>query len=439
MISLALLAAATLDAAVIAQTSATLNALGPHPLGSPRNQAAAQFVAAKLKEAGLSQTVVEEFVTDGSPGSNVVARIPGRSDRLLILATHHDSRRDVQDVTDRSRSLSLLIEMGRRAAKSLPAKTWILASFDGGESKGEGLAHFLEALGRSRDLVDGVILIEAASLGVASGTPSVIVPACPRGDGSSRGLAGRDMVAAALGGIPVATEFSFDDPGISLLTQPFIRTFRTSCAGNAAAAVAAGLGVVQASETPYSRGFIRRAERDIKASDVPARDEAAVRLGEVAYAAALGVDSAAPTFRQSDSWLVVGRSVWPGWLVFFIGLATLAPGLLALRADRSRLTFRAAHAILFIILLYLEPEVSLFAGLLPNLLPPSLSGKLLGPALLPLFLLAASGALGFARGHVNGSWLSIWVWLGFTAAFVLLYLSMGRGKKPPAKARKGKR
>ncbi len=159
MISLALLAAVSFDAAAIAQTSATLNALGPHPFGSPRNQAAAQFVSAKLQEVGLSQTTLEEFTFEGAAGTNVVANLPGRSDRLLIIAAHHDSKKDAQDVSGRSRSLSLLIEIGRLASKLRPAKTWIIASFDGGESKGEGFAHYLETLGKSRDLVDGGVVI----------------------------------------------------------------------------------------------------------------------------------------------------------------------------------------------------------------------------------------------------------------------------------------
>jgi hypothetical protein len=280
----------------------------------------------------------------------------------------------------------------------------------------------------------------SARAGASSAAPTVIAPACARDEGSGeRGLAGRDTLAAALSGIPPATEFAFDDPGISLLTQPFIRTFRTTCSGNAAAAILGGVGVLQVSETSYSRGFINRVERSAKAPEAPTRDQAAAKLGEVAYAAVLGVDAVTPSIRQSDSWLVVGRGVWPGWLVFFIGIATLAPGLVALRSDRTRLMIRAAHAATFTVLLYLEPEVSLFAGLLPNLLPPALSARFLGPALLPFVLLLAAGGLGFARGQVTGSWLSIWVWLGLAAAFVLLYLSMGRGKKAPAKARKGKR
>lgn len=438
LISLALLAAATFDAAVIAQTSATLNALGPHPFGSPRNQAAAQFVAAKLKEAGLGQTVVDEFVSEGSPGSNVVARIPGRTDRLLIVATHHDSRKDLEDVSDRSRSLALLIEIGRRAAQAQPAKTWIVASFDGGEARGEGLAHYLDSLGRSVGLVDGVFLIDAATLRTSGGVPALVVPACgrtnPRG---SRGIASRDLVESALRGIPNGVEFSFDDPNIALLTQPFIRAFKTPCDPTAASAIASGLGVVLATETPYSRRFL--GPQALSPIEAGPRDNAAIRLGELAFEAIRGVDgSIAPTPR-SDSWLVVGRGVWPGWLIFLIGFATLIPGLLVLRAERTRLMFRGAYSVLFVLLLYTEPEVALFAGLLPNLLPPSLPGKFLAPTLLPLFLLVAAGGLGFVRGQVTGSWISLWVWLGIAAGLVLLYASLARGKKSPSRAKRGKK
>lgn len=439
MISLALLAAVVLDAAAIAQTSATLNALGPHPFGSPRNRVAAEFVEAKLKEAGLAQTALEEFVFQGEPGVNVVARLQGRTDRLLIIATHHDSRRDAQDVSDRSRSLSLLIEMGRQAARLRPARTWILASFDGGESNGQGLAAYLEALGKSRSLVDGVLLIDAASQPASEHAPSLIAPACRSGDErGGRAIAGRDLVAAAVGGVPASVDFSFDDPGISLLTQPFIRAFVTRCSPNAAKALGAGLGVIMATESSYSRSFISRPEA-ITPKEPGPRDSEAARLGEVAFAALQGIDGSTPSSPQSDSWLVAGRGVWPGWLIFVIGLITLIPGLVALRSDKARLPFRLAYSALFTIGLYFEPEIALFAGLVPNLLPPSVPGRFLGLTFIPLALLVAAGGLGFARGQVTGSWLSIWMWLGLAVGLALLYASAGRGKKAPARARRGKR
>ncbi len=439
MISLALLAAVSFDAATLAQTSATLNALGPHPFGSPRNQAAAQFVAAKLKEAGLAQTSVEEFVFDGSPGTNVLASLPGRSDRLLVIATHHDSRKDVQDVSDRSRTLSLLIEIGRQASRLRPAKTWILASFDGGESKGEGFAHYLESLGPSRSLIDGIVVLDASPLHDSTSAPSLMAPACANGVSSERReIAAQDLVSAAVLGMPASLDFFFDDPGISLFTQPFIRAFRTECEPLAARALAAQLGVILVADTSYSRAFLSRSV-PITPADPALRDNGAVGLGEVAFAAIQGIDARTPSSPPSDSWLVVGRSVWPGWLIFVLGIMTLLPGLVALRSQTTSLAIRIAYSALFTIVLYDEPEVALFVGLLPNLLPPSAPKKFVTLSLMPFALLISAGALGFVRGKVTGSWLSVWDWVGLAAAFALLYASPGGGRKSPSKSKRGKR
>ncbi|MBK5256657.1 MAG: hypothetical protein JJE39_11535 [Vicinamibacteria bacterium] len=438
MISLALLAAVSLDAAAIAQTSAALNALGPHPFGSPRNQAAAQFVAAKFLEAGLAQTSMDGFMAGDTEGTNVVARLPGRSDRLLIIATHHDSTIDALDVSDRSRSLSILVEIGRQASRLQPAKTWILASFDGGESKGEGFAHYLNGLGKSRDLVDGVLLIDASSLRDPAGGPSIVVPACAFSDSApGRGIASHDLVAAALGGIPESVDVSFDDPGISLLTQPFIRAFKTVCDQGAARALADHLGVIVGADTSYSERFL--SAKAVARPEPPPRDEGAARLAAVVFGALQGMDASTPSSPQSDSWLVVGRSVWPGWLIFLFGLLTLLPGLFALRSHSLRLGVRALYSGLFTAVLFFEPEIALFALGFPNLVPPSASRKALTVSLAPFALLALAGLLGFLRGQVTGSWLSIWLSFGLLACVVLLFAAPRQARKAPSRTKRGKR
>ena len=440
MIALALLAVVSLDAAAIAQNSATLNALGPHPFGSPRNRAAAEFVAARMKEAGLAQTTLDEFVFDGSPGVNVVASLPGRSDRLVILATHHDSRREALDIGDRSRSLSVLIELGRHASRLRPAKTWILASFDGGESKGEGLAHYLDTLGRSRDLLDGVVLLDAGATQNGETPPSVIVPACASGAAPERSaIAGKELVAAGLAGVPSTVDVSFDDPGISLLTQSFIRAFKTGCDPNAERALAAQLGVLIVTDQSYSQAFLSKRATTSAKAEPPLHDNAAVRLGEAALALMQGIDAATPLTPGSSSWLAAGRSVFSGLLVFMAGLLTLAPGLVSLRSQGVRFVARAIYSAVFSMVLFAEPEVAFFSGFLPNLLPPSAPRALLALTFVPFGLLVFGGALGFVRGQVTGTWLSVWEWTGLLGAFALLYVSPTAGRKPPAKSKRGKR
>lgn len=439
LITLALLATLTFDAAAIAQTTATLNALGPHAYGSPRNRAAAQFVGAKLQDAGLAQTTIEDFEFEGSTGTNVVARIPGRSDRLLILATHHDTKKDAQDVTGRSRTLALLIDMGRLASRLRPAKTWILASFDGGESKGEGLARYLDTLGKSRDLVDGVLILDAADAGTTVDAPAIIAPACTDGGAfPRRAIASRDLVEAALGGVPDAMDVSFDDAGISLLTQPFIRAFRTACDPMAGRAFAAGAGVLMVAEVPYSRAFLAANPAHTPA-ETPKRDEGAVRLGDVTLAAMSGLDAAFVPIPRSDSWLVVGRTVIAGWAVFLVGVVSLIPGLLAARGDMKRLGLRLAYSAIFVAVLFREPEVALFAGLLPNLLPLSWPRLAVAFSLVPFGLLVAAGALSALRGQVTGTWLSLWLWAGLVAPMALLFIFRGGRGKAPSRAKRGRK
>ncbi len=438
---LALFAAAAIDAASIAQNSATLQALGSHPFGSPRNQAAAQFLAAKLQEAGLAQAAVDAFTEGGNSGTNVVASLPGRSDRLVIIATHHDTARDGGDLAARSRAMAVLVEIGKEASKLRPAKTWILASFDGGESKGEGLAHYLETLGRTRTMVDGLILLDSGPPQTDALDPTLIAPACADGPGSNRrGIAGADFVAATLARAADGLEFSFDDPGISLLTQPFIRAFRTRCDAGAAKSIESGIGAVVISDRSYSRAFLSNGVA-AGISDPLLKDEGAAKLGRLAFAALQGVDETPFPPRQSNAWLVVGRGVWPGWVLFFLGCATLVPGLVTSRSQSTAFGIRAAYSVLFLAALYYEPEIAVFAGLIPNLIPVGFPRKALLISLAPLAVLLAAGGLSFVRGQVTGTWLSAWMWLGMTAAIALLIASIGRasGKKAPAKAKRGRK
>jgi hypothetical protein len=288
-------------------------------------------------------------------------------------------------------------------------------------------------------MVDGVVVLDASPLRDSIGNPSLIAPACGNGAAfERRGIAGRDLVEAALTGIPSSLDLSFDDPGISLLTQPFIRAFKTPCDPMAARVLGNGLGVLLVTDTPFSRGFLSK-NAAVTPSDPAMRDASAVRLGEVAFATVQGIDASVAQSPQSDSWLVAGRTVLPGWLIFLAGVATLAPGLFALRSETTKLAFRVVFSAVFLVVLYDEPEIALFIFALPNLLPPSTPKKYLTLTLIPFAVLMAAGLLCLVRGQVTGSWLSVWLWAGIAAGIAMLYLSPGGGRKAPARSRKGKR
>ena len=70
---LGLLLAASIDGEAALRHASALAALGPHPWGSPRNQAAAAYVAAQLRAAGLDEVGSQDFERHGVRGANVVA------------------------------------------------------------------------------------------------------------------------------------------------------------------------------------------------------------------------------------------------------------------------------------------------------------------------------------------------------------------------------
>ncbi len=72
---LSILLAASIDGEAALRHASALAALGPHPVGSARNQAAAAYVAASLREAGLDSVELQPFQRNGLSGTNVVATL----------------------------------------------------------------------------------------------------------------------------------------------------------------------------------------------------------------------------------------------------------------------------------------------------------------------------------------------------------------------------
>jgi len=77
----ALLAAAAFDGQAALRHASALAALGPHPWGSPRALAAAQYVAAQFRDAGLADVRLQDFDT---AGITRVSRIVGVRDGLPL-------------------------------------------------------------------------------------------------------------------------------------------------------------------------------------------------------------------------------------------------------------------------------------------------------------------------------------------------------------------
>src|SRR5262245_65735161 len=89
-----LLALAAVDGEAALRHAKALAALGPHPFGSPRGAAAAQYVAAQFRDAGLDEVRLLPVESAGLHGANVVGVLRGSGTDVLVLAAHHDSPPD---------------------------------------------------------------------------------------------------------------------------------------------------------------------------------------------------------------------------------------------------------------------------------------------------------------------------------------------------------
>jgi glutaminyl-peptide cyclotransferase len=129
-----------------------LVAIGPRPAGSAGAEKAANHLADRLSALGLvpSVDVFSEMTPSGMlVFRNVMAELPGNSDRITILVSHYDTKAGLGDrfvgANDSGSSSGVLLETARvlAAASSLPT-AFIFTFVDGEEcqlsyGRGDGL------------------------------------------------------------------------------------------------------------------------------------------------------------------------------------------------------------------------------------------------------------------------------------------------------------
>lgn len=121
--------------------------IGPRPPDSPALAKTRSYIVGELKSYGLNVTT-DEFTATTPLGekkmSNIVAEIPGETNKLILIASHYDTKHydDMHFVgaNDPGASVGTLLEIGRvlASAKEKPKVTYRLVFFDGEEALCEG-------------------------------------------------------------------------------------------------------------------------------------------------------------------------------------------------------------------------------------------------------------------------------------------------------------
>jgi hypothetical protein len=444
---LGLLLAASIDGEAALRHASALAALGPHPWGSPRNQAAAAYVAAKFREAGLDSVELQAFERHGLAGTNVVATLRAPGEEFIVVGAHHDTAPGAPGAYDDGGGVGILIELARVLAREeARPRTVVLVSFDGEEAwsakKGTtaGSRAFVERLGpRARSLV-AAFAIEMS--GWKRGTP--VLHPIAYGDPREKDrtvIAPAWLVRAALEGSREAgSPLGVGDPHLSWLYQPAVRTFRVRLYGDDLSFLQAGHAALFASDSSFSAFY----PDYHKASDTADKLEAAAleRMGRGVLGIVHALERAPRGPAEEPQWFAAfGRVVgWP-WLAG-LGAASLLPGLWrGSRAGGLALGARVVQAILAGILLWRHPVPALWLLLVPLLLLPwRRSWWTVLLALAPAGSLLAIGVSASWREALDGVWLAPWEIAVALLALALAFLGLsGGGRKGGGRRSSGRK
>jgi glutaminyl-peptide cyclotransferase len=154
-----------------------LTAFGPRPSGSKALEESRAWIEGRLREAGVQ--VEEDTFTASTPlGSvpmtNLIVRIPGARNKIVILAGHYETKRFDDFIfvgaNDGGSSAAFLIEMARVLAHRKNDLTYWLVFFDGEEAFREftstdslyGSRHLVEKLTARGELarIEAMILVD---------------------------------------------------------------------------------------------------------------------------------------------------------------------------------------------------------------------------------------------------------------------------------------
>lgn len=425
---LPLLFIAAFDGPAARRHASALAALGPHPWGSPRALAAARYVAAQFREAGLRDVAFQDFDAAGIHGVNVVATLPGTASEFVVLGAHHDTAPGTPGAYDDGGGVGVVIEVARVLARqrSRP-RTLVFVSWDGEEAwwtgriTTAGSRAFIKQLGaQTRDMVAAV---DVEMCGWKGGTPALhpLPYADPLRPGRYQVVPAWLAAAGLRGARAAGSPLRVGDPVISWLYQPAVRTFRAGLYGDDLSFEQAGLPALFLSDSSFTAFYPWYHQPADTAERIDAA--ALARMGQ----AVLGVVDELGRVKRGPAaephWFAAFGRV-AGWPVLVgVALLSVVPGLAKASSLRGGVFgLRLFQAALFGLFFWRHPVPALWIFLLPNVvggLPRSRGG--VAVAVMPLLAMMVVGSVAWLRGFVGGSWMAGWELAIAALAFALVW------------------
>jgi hypothetical protein len=428
----ALLAAAAFDGQAALRHASALAALGPHPWGSPRALAAAQYVAVQLRDAGLADVRLQDFDTEGIHGINVVGKLPGPGAEFVVIGAHHDSAPGAPGAYDDGGGVGVVIEAARVLARRSRSRALVFVTWDGEEAWSTGHATttgsraFIKQLGASvRDMVAAV---DVEMCGWKGGTPTIhpVPYADPLRPGRYHVVPAWAVGAALRGARSEGAPLTVGDPRLSWLYQPAVRTLRVKYYGDDLSFVQAGLPALFLSDSSFTAFYPWYHQP----TDTPERIEAPAlaRMGQ----AVLGIVDELSRVKRGPAteaqWFAAFGHAFSWPILVALALLSVIPGLAHASSQRDgAFGLRLFQAALFGVFFWRHPVPALWIFLLPNVvggLPRKRGGVAI--AVLPLLALVALGTVAWLRGFAGGLWIAGWELAIAALAFALVWAAPPR-------------
>jgi Zn-dependent M28 family amino/carboxypeptidase len=132
-------AAPAFDVALARTHTAALAEIGPRREGSAAEIAGADYVTARLEEAGYAVRTQHVRLPNGSFSHNVVAVKAGASPRRVVLGAHLDTKSGSPGANDNGSGVGVVLELAR-VLKDAPTQPTIVFAFFGAEEMWDGNA-----------------------------------------------------------------------------------------------------------------------------------------------------------------------------------------------------------------------------------------------------------------------------------------------------------
>ena len=427
-----LAAAAVFDGQAALRHASALAALGPHPWGSPRALAAAQYVAVQLRDAGLADVRLQDFDTEGIHGINVVGRLPGPGSEFVVIGAHHDSAPGAPGAYDDGGGVGVVIEAARVLARRSRSRALVFVTWDGEEAWSTGHATttgsraFIKQLGANvRDMVAAV---DVEMCGWKGGTPAIhpVPYADPLRPGRYHVVPAWAVAAALRGARSAGAPLTVGDPRLSWLYQPAVRTLRVKYYGDDLSFVEAGLPALFLSDSSFTAFYPWYHQP----TDTPDRIEAPAlaRMGQ----AVLGIVDELSRVKRGPAteaqWFAAFGHAFSWPILVALALLSVIPGLAHASSQRDgAFGLRLFQAALFGVVFWRHPVPALWIFMLPNVvggLPRKRGGVAI--AVLPLLALVVLGIVAWLRGFASGLWIAGWELAIAALAFALVWAAPPR-------------